>query len=138
MNEYRLKELKKGHLEIFSVTITNVMMQGFMHMSGDVNPMHTDNEFPQKYGFSGKVVYGMLTSVFYSKLVGVYLPGKYALLQGVDITFQKPVYIGDELLVSGCVQHINEAYSQIEIKAWITNQEKIQISKAKIKVGVNG
>ena len=138
MKEYRLKELKKGHLEVFSVTITNVMMRSFMRISGDVNPMHTDNEFSQKYGFSGKVVYGMLTSAFYSKLVGVYLPGKYALLQGIDITFQKPVYIGDELRVSGYVHHINEAYKQIEIKAWITNQEEVQISRAKIKVGVNG
>lgn len=43
MKEYRLKELKKGHLEIFSVTITNVMIRSFMQISGDVNPMHTDN-----------------------------------------------------------------------------------------------
>ncbi len=41
--KHRLKELKKGHLEIFSVTIINVMIRSFMQISGDVNPIHTDN-----------------------------------------------------------------------------------------------
>jgi len=109
-----------------------------MQVSGDVNPMHLDNEFAQKFGFVNKVVYGMLTSAFYSQLVGVYLPGKYALLQGINITFQKPVYVGDQLCVSGCVKYINQAYGQIEIKARIINQQETQISTAKIKVGING
>jgi acyl dehydratase len=87
-------------------------------------------------GYPGRVVYGLLTSSFYSTLVGVYLPGKYCLLQGLDIQFSKPVYIGEHLAISGKVTYINEAYRQIEIKANITNQNNVKISRAKIKVGV--
>ena len=78
----------------------------------------------------------MLTSSFFSTLVGVYLPGKYCLLQGIDIQFSKPVYIDDILTITGKVSYINEAYKQIEIKAIIINQDNEKVSKATIKVGV--
>ena len=83
-----------------------------------------------------RVVYGLLTSSFYSTLVGVHLPGKHCILQGIDIQFSKPVYIDDILKISGKVSYINEAYKQIEVKAVITNQENKKVSKATIKVGV--
>ena len=83
-----------------------------------------------------RVVYGLLTSSFYSTLVGVHLPGKHCILQGIDIQFSKPVYIGDTLKISGKVSYINEAYKQIEIRAFITNQNNEKVSKATIKTGV--
>ena len=78
----------------------------------------------------------MLTSSFYSTLVGVYLPGKSCLLQGIDIQFSKPVYVGDNLTISGEVVYINEAFRQIEIKGKIVNQHNQKVSKATIKVGI--
>ena len=78
----------------------------------------------------------MLTSSFYSTLVGVYLPGKYCILQGINIQFSHPVYVDDILTITGKVSHINEAYKQLEIKAIIMNQKNIKVSKATIKVGV--
>jgi len=66
----------------------------------------------------------------------VYLPGKYCILQGIDIQFSKPVYIDDILTITGKVSYINEAYKQIEIKAIIINQDNEKVSKATIKVGV--
>ena len=86
-------------------------------------------------GFSDRVVYGMLTSSFFSTLVGVYLPGKYCILQSIDIKFSKPVYIDDILTITGKVSYINEAYKQLEIKAVIINQDNKKVSKATIKVG---
>jgi len=98
--------------------------------------LHTDVEYSKSKGFSDRVVYGMLISSFFSTLVGVYLPGKYCILQGVDIQFSKPVYIDDILTITGKVSYINEAYKQLEIKAVIINQDNKKVSKATIKVGV--
>ncbi len=105
-------------------------------ISNDVNPLHVDAEYAKKKGFDGRVVYGLLTASFYSTLVGVYLPGKYCILQGIDIQFSKPVYIDDTLTVTGKVSYINEAYKQIEIKATIVNQHGQKVSKATIKTGL--
>ncbi|MBM3252047.1 MAG: dehydratase [Candidatus Omnitrophica bacterium] len=137
MNAYKFKDLYTGFNEKFSVAITEEMMDKFLAISQDDNPLHTDIEFAKNKGFKDKVAYGMLVACFYSRLVGVYLPGKYCLLQGIEISFNNPVFVGDLLSVSGEISYINQAYKQIEIKARIVNQENKKVSTAKIKVGIN-
>ena len=136
MNEYKFSDIEIGLEESFEVKIDTSMMDKFLDISNDINPLHVDSNYAKKKGFPNRVVYGLLTSSFYSTLVGVYLPGKYCILQGIDIQFSKPVYIGDALKISGKVSYINEAYKQIEIKAFITNQNNEKVSKATIKTGV--
>jgi len=136
MNEYKFSDIEIGLEESFEVKIDTSMMDKFLDISNDINPLHVDSNYAKKKGFPNRVVYGLLTSSFYSTLVGVYLPGKYCILQGIDIQFSKPVYIGDALKISGKVSYINEAYKQIEIKAFITNQNNKKVSKATIKTGV--
>lgn len=111
-------------------------MDYFFKISGDNNPLHTNRDYAQNNGFPSEVAYGMLTASFYSTLVGVYLPGKYCILHGMDIQFSKPVFVSDELLISGVVSSINQTFQQLEIKASIYNQDNIKVSRAKIKVGV--
>ena len=136
MNEYKFSDIEIGLEESFEVKIDTSKMDKFLDISNDINPLHVDSNYAKKKGFPNRVVYGLLTSSFYSTLVGVYLPGKYCILQGIDIQFSKPVYIGDALKISGKVSYINEAYKQIEIKAFITNQNNEKVSKATIKTGV--
>jgi 3-hydroxybutyryl-CoA dehydratase len=136
MNEYKFLDIVVGLEESFEVKIDASKMDKFLDISNDINPLHIDNNYAKEKGFSNRVVYGLLTSSFYSTLVGVYLPGKYGILQGVDIQFSKPVYIGDTLKISGKVIYINKAYKQIEIKAFITNKNNEKVSKATIKTGV--
>jgi 3-hydroxybutyryl-CoA dehydratase len=136
MNEYKFSDIKVGLTESFDTKIDISMMDKFLDISNDTNPLHIDENYAKKQGFANRVVYGLLTSSFYSTLVGVYLPGKYCILQGIDIQFSNPVYIDDILNISGKVIYINEAYKQIEIKAVITNQDNKKVSKATIKVGV--
>lgn len=136
MNAYKFSDIKVGLTESFNRKIDISMMDKFFDISNDANPLHMDKNYANDKGFLDRVVYGLLASSFYSTLVGVYLPGKYCILQGIDIQFSKPVYIGDELNISGKVSYINEAYKQIEIKAVIINQDNKKVSKATIKVGV--
>jgi 3-hydroxybutyryl-CoA dehydratase len=136
MNEYLFSDIKVGLQHSFLVEIDEAKMQKFLEISGDNNPMHIDSDFAKLKGMSDKVVYGMLTSSFYSTLVGVYIPGKYAFLHSVDIQFLKPVFIGDKLVITGEVSGVNEMFRQIEVKAHIVNQYGEKISRAKIKIGL--
>lgn len=136
MNYYKFSDINIGLEESFEVKIDASKMDKFLDISHDVNPLHIDSDYAKEKGFSNRVVYGLLTSSFYSTLVGVYLPGKYCILQGIDIQFSNPVYIDDTLKISGKVSYINKAYRRIEIKATITNQDNKKVSKATIKVGV--
>lgn len=136
MQEYTLRTIEKGISHSFSVKLTDDMLTTFAHLTGDMNPLHTDDDFARQDGFPARVAHGMLVSSFYSTLVGMYLPGRHALLHGVDATLHNPAFVGDTLTVSGTVTYINEAFGQIEIKARVVNQDGSPISKAKIKAGV--
>jgi 3-hydroxybutyryl-CoA dehydratase len=139
MNNYKYNEIKVGMSFNFKSIITNEKMDSFLMISGDNNPLHCDSAYAKANGMQDRVVYGLLSSSFYSTLVGVYIPGKYAILHSVDIQFSKPVYIGDQLTVVGEVVRKHDLFNQIEIKAYIQNQNNERVSRAKIKAGlING
>ena len=135
MNEYRFEDLYIGQEEVFSVTVTEEMMKMFLDISGDTNPLHNDSEFAISQGYQDKVVYGLLTTSLISKLVGVLLPGKYCLLQGIEVKYSKPVYAGDVLFVKGIVEELHESVQRAVIKVIIANQDEKKVVKGKAEVG---
>ena len=135
MNEYLFSQLNVGIKHSFEAEVDKDKMQKFLEISGDNNPMHIDHIFAKSNGMKDRIVYGLLTSSFYSTLVGMYLPGKYSILHSIKINFSKPVYINELLNVYGEIVFINKAYKQIEMKAYIKN-DKEKISKAIIKIGL--
>jgi len=136
MNCYQWSDLRVGLSDAFEVRLTPDMMKAFASISGDTNPLHCDRQFAIQHGFSDTVAYGQLTSAFYSQLVGVYLPGRYALLHGIDIDFVSPAYPGDILNVSGEISYLNDAFRRIEIRANIKKRGEKIVSKAKLRVGL--
>jgi len=137
MTEYRWADLTLGLSAEFQAELTGAMLDQFAALSGDVNPLHMDEEFARAAGFPGRVAFGLLTSSLYSRLVGMHLPGKFALLHGLDIELKAPAFPGDRLTVSGQVSFLNDAYRRLEIKARIVNQDGKLISKAAIRAGLH-
>ena len=135
MKEYVFSDCEIGLSESFAVEITETMMTNFCTISGDENPMHMSSIYAQNHGYEDRLVYGMLTSSFFSRLVGMYLPGRYCILKTVEVFFERPVYIGDVLTVSGRVKEKDERFRQMIIKGTIKNQEGKTVSKANILVG---
>lgn len=136
MNTYTFNEIIEGSTcADFQVSITKEMLEHFKTISGDSNPMHTDSHYAREKGMKDRISYGMLTASFYSTLVGMYLPGKFCVLQEIKSTFNNPVYIGDLLRISGVVVKKNELFMRMEISAKIVNHQGIKVSKAKIVVG---
>lgn len=137
MNEFKFEDLKLDQTERFEVIISEQMMSDFREISGDINPLHSDKDFAIKQNFKDKVVYGLLVSSFYSKLIGVYLPGKYALLNSINVDFLKPVYVKDKLYIEGRIVELDNRFKIINIKSRITREENNLVSRANIKVSTN-
>ena len=135
MNSYHFDDLYEGLSVSFETEITAEMMETFKEISGDENPLHVDETFAKAQGYEGRVVYGMLSSSLLSQLVGVHLPGRYCLLQGMELKYLKPVYIGDTLTVTGTVDELHPSVQMAVIKALITNQEGKKVVRGKINVG---
>ena len=136
MNEYRITDLQVGMTESFKKKITYQMVDSFHEMSGDENPLHLDEGFAKAHGFKDRVVYGLLTSSFISTLGGVYLPGKYCLIQGVESKYLRPVFPGDEITVIGEIVDIRAELNYVEIKVTMKNQNGEKVLRGVLKVGL--
>jgi len=137
VNAFRWAELHEQQSEHFDIELTDEHLDAFRVMSGDANPLHEDASFAHGAGHRDRVAFGMLTSSFYSRLVGVHLPGRFAVLHGIDIDFTAPAFVGDRLRVSGEIVFLSEATRRLELRARIHNQDDKLLSKAKIRVGLH-
>ena len=121
---HSLDSLREGLVERFVFEPTEKMMQSFMEISGDVNPMHTDVNFATSRGFDGVLVYGGILIAQISRMVGMHLPGRDALWSSLNIHFARPLLVGQTAELEARVEHISEATSSIELKFKITSQGK--------------
>lgn len=136
MNDYTISDISIGMKESFFVSITDSMMHKFLDITSDENPLHLNEDFARQRGFNNKVVYGMLTASMISTLGGCYLPGRNCLIQGIEIKFVKPVYVGDVLEVIGEVSKVDYDLRYLEIKVTIKNQSDQKVLRGLLRTGV--
>ena len=140
MNEYKLLDLSVGMTASFQKTITLEDEEEFRKISGDNNPLHRDDDFANEISggkYKNHVSFGMLTASLYSTIAGMYLPGKYSLIHSFDeISFMKPVFVGDCLTVTGEITDKDDYLKMIKLKVVITNQDGKKVSRAQMKVMV--
>lgn len=136
MKKYTIEDIQVGLRENFKVVVTERMMDSFREITGDINPLHTDSDFARDKNYPDRVVYGMLTSSFLSTLAGVYLPGEKSLIREVEVKMKKPVFVGDELTVSGEVTEVKAEYRIFEMKVEILNQNNDKVLRGKMQMGV--
>ena len=138
MNEYKLCDIEIGMEASFNKTVTIEMENSFREISGDENPLHKDDEFAKEISdgkFRSHAAFGMLTASLYSTMAGMYLPGKFSLIHSFDdLSFLNPVFVGDNLTVTGKVVDKVDDLRLIVLKVSIRNQEKKVVSRAKMKV----
>jgi 3-hydroxybutyryl-CoA dehydratase len=135
VNTYHFQDLQIGQQESLVYEITEEKLAAFLQLTGDDNPLHTDDAFAQEMGHPGKVSYGMLSASMISTLAGVYLPGKYCLLQQVTSKFTAPVYVGDRITLVGTVEELNESVGQTVVKVRGTNQDGKTVLRGSYSVG---
>ena len=118
--------------------ITASDVDDFVQLTGDDNPLHTDEKFAKTTDYKKRVVHGMLTASFISTIIGTKLPGKGALWYQQQLTFLNPVRIGEEIKVIGKVIGKSESQRTITVETIITNSQGKTVveGEAKVKVAV--
>jgi 3-hydroxybutyryl-CoA dehydratase len=114
--ELRYHDIALHDRASFSAVIDKKVIEEFAVFSGDFNPLHTNEEYANSTQFHGRVAHGMIVGVFFSRLVGMYLPGKYSVYLSQTLHFHHPIELGVEITVDGEVVHKTDAYQTIEIR----------------------
>ena len=110
MDEQRgfyLEDLKVGMSAAYTKTVTDADLVLFAGVSGDINPMHVDQEYARKTMFQGRIAHGMLTASFISAVLGTKLPGPGCIYVSQNLKFKGPVRPGDTVRAKVTVKAID-------------------------------
>ncbi|GIU68026.1 MaoC family dehydratase [Candidatus Phycosocius spiralis] len=91
---FYFEELSIGQVAESWRTITESDLLLFGAASGDLNPMHFDEEFATTTRFGERIAHGMLTASHVSALIGMRLPGPGSVYLSQNLVFKRPVKIG--------------------------------------------
>ena len=95
---YRFEELYVGMTAETSRTVTDADILMFAGVSGDMNPVHMDDEFAATTMFKGRIAHGFLTVSFVSSVLGTKMPGPGAVYVSQTVRFLSPVRAGDTVV----------------------------------------
>jgi 3-hydroxybutyryl-CoA dehydratase len=121
--ELNFEEIKIGDIVEFTEVLSSERVEAFAELSGDTNPLHTDRDYAGKTQYGARIVHGMFLASFFSKLVGMYLPGKKCLYLGQELKFIKPVFIAETVKIRGEVTNKSDSTGVIQIKTTIENEQ---------------
>ena len=121
-SEYSFDEIELGMQKSFKVDISKNMLDAFGRDTGDHNPLHMSEDYASSTSFKKRVCSGMFLSAFFSRLVGMYLPGKHALHISQSLNFVNPCFIGETITVGGKVIDKSPATKIIKLETTITNE----------------
>ena len=119
--KYKLDDIELGMKKQFKVVITETMANEFAKLSGDYTPLHMDEQYGKNSTFKRKICHGLLLVSFFSRLIGMHLPGENALCISHTINYMFPGFIDDEITVEGLVINKSIATKIITLKTTITN-----------------
>lgn len=120
--ENTFEELIVGKKVSFTQKIDESLLNDFAKISGDFNPLHMNDEYASKTNFGKRVCHGMLLASFFSRLVGMHLPGKNSLYFSQTLNFRNPCFIGDKLIIEGEITEKKSNMKLITIKTTIHNK----------------
>ena len=119
--DLKLKDIEIGQKKSFEVVVTESMVDDFAKLSGDNNPLHMDENYAKSNNFENRVCHGMLLASFFSRLVGMYIPGKHGLYFSQTLNFVNPSTVNDTVTITGKVISKSESTKIIRLKTTIKN-----------------
>jgi len=126
--------MKKGDTFQRQFTITRSVYEGFIHLSGDKNPLHTDESFAKAKGFNSIVMHGNILCGFLSYFVGECLPEKNVIILSQEILFSKPVYMDDSLAFKAEVSDVHDSVNVVEFNFQFVKEQNLRVAKGTLKI----
>ena len=118
--------------------LTKVIRDGdvmdFAYLTGDVNPVHLDDDFAKKTRFGKRIAHGMMPASMVSAVLGTKLPGPGTIYLSQTLQFVGPVYINDTITATVRVIKIREDKPILTLETICVNQEGQLILKGEAVV----
>jgi 3-hydroxybutyryl-CoA dehydratase len=132
----RIDDFEPGQHVTLTKTFTEDDLRRFIEITGDVNPLHVDEEFAAATPFGRRVLHGMLTASIFSTMVGMLLPGTGAIYRSQTIRFLLPVHLDETVTAHFVVRFVDRAKHRLEIDSWIENEAGERVIEGTCEAGL--
>lgn len=115
-------EIAIGQTATYSKTLTQDLITLFAVVSGDINPIHIDPGYAATTRFGEQIGHGAWLGALISAAIALELPGPGTVYLRQNLTFRKPVKIGDTITVTLKVIEKNDNKHIVILECRATNQ----------------
>ena len=115
-------KFKIGDSAEITKTIEQADIHAFADVTGEHNPVHFDETFPQTTRFGRTIAHGMLTASLISAVLANRLPGPGSVYLGQTLKFVAPVFPGDQITARVTVKEIREDKPIVKLETVCINQ----------------
>jgi acyl dehydratase len=133
---FDLEDLAVGQHAEFETVIADGDIDRFATLSGDESPLHVDKVFARNRGYADRVAHGAYLIALASRLVGMYLPGRNALLLAVQVSFVAPALPVARVKVRGEIEQLSDSVRSVVLRLTIHDvASEAPLARGRLTVG---
>jgi 3-hydroxybutyryl-CoA dehydratase len=123
-----LEDIAVGMSAEYRKTVTQDDIVKFSEVTGDVNPVHLDEDYATATIFKTRIAHGLLSAGFISTVFGTKLPGPGAIYVSQNLKFNAPVRIGDTVTANCVVREVDRDRAFVSFDCFCRVGDKLVIS----------
>lgn len=123
MESYTMSELKIGQSASVTKTFTAGDVLVFAGFTGDMNPVHVNEEFAKTTKFGRRIVHGPYVATLIGSVLGQQLPGGGSVYVSQDIHFRAPVFVDDTITCTLTVTAMDVERNRLTLDINLVNQD---------------
>lgn len=104
-----------------SFRFTQADVVKFAEVTGDVNPVHLDENYAATTPFKKPILHGFLSGSVFSKVFGTIFPGEGSIYLSQQMFFKRPMYVEQDYMASFTITEADEARGTLTIAGKITD-----------------
>lgn len=135
MTDLKISNFKIGDNFELVRQFSNKDVKLFSELSGDINPVHLDEEYAKKTIFGQRIVHGALLTSIFSTIFANHLPGPGCIYLKSENKFLKPVYLNQPITFRAEVVNIIVEKKRVMFKTIArANQQEFIVGTAELYI----
>ena len=132
-----MRSLQPGDTASSSTTITDEMIRSFAALTGDMNPVHLDDDYAAGTRFKRRIAHGMIAAGLISSALANDLPGPGTVYLSQTLLFKAPVFPGDTIMTTVEVKAVRPDKPIVTLSTICRNQDDVVVLEGEAVVLVS-
>jgi 3-hydroxybutyryl-CoA dehydratase len=132
---YGFHDLAVGQQSSRMVTFTEESVSAFSALTGDHTPVHVDAQYARTMGYQERIVHGMFVVAHFSTILGTDLPGPNTVIHSVQVSFAKPVLIGETVRYTVDISRLVKSVGVVQLNLRVESDSGALLTSGRAQCG---